>query len=97
MTRQAQRWQIWKIATATAGCAVLSTVLFWLPTLVGTSGGEQPKDPLTRNPVLTLTSFTVMLAAAAAILSILGLIWLVVRIREARTPVWQRKRKKRRY
>jgi hypothetical protein len=38
-----------------------------------------------------------MLAIGAGIAAVLGVIWLVIRIRDDRTPAWKKKIKKRRF
>ena len=97
MTKRTGRWPIWKIAAATGGCAAAAAVLFWLSAVTDQAGGEQATDPLTRTPALTFSVFLMMMAIAVAILAVLGMIWLGFRIQEARTPVWERRgRRKRR-
>lgn len=96
MPRSAERWPIWKIATASAGCAAVAAALFWLSRLAEQLGTPTTTGPSTRTPALTLPSFIMMLALMAAILAVLSAVWLGFRIREARTPAWKRSRKKRR-
>ncbi|MCK4342323.1 MAG: hypothetical protein KAY37_11440 [Phycisphaerae bacterium] len=94
--KQPKRWPIWKIAVATVACALGSAVLFWLSALADTTGGEPTTSPATRTQAMTLTTFLMMLAVAAAILSGLSVLWLAVRVREARRPAWERGKKRRR-
>jgi hypothetical protein len=97
MTKPPDRWPIWKIAVTTAGCAAGAAALYGLSVLAESAVGEPPEGPYGRKPALTLPGFVMMLATGAGILSVLGIIWLVFRIREARMPAWKRPgRKKRR-
>jgi hypothetical protein len=96
MGKHTTRWPIWKIAAATGGLAAVAALLFWLSAVTDQAGGEQATDPLTRAPVLSFSVFLMMMAIAVAILGVLGLVWLGFRIQEARTPVWERRGKKKR-
>lgn len=89
MSKRPQRWPIWKISVATAGCAVASGVLFWLSTVVQ-HVGKAPTTAPAAGGATALPSFVLMMGVLAAILALLGVLWLVIRIREARTPVWKR-------
>ena len=97
MRKRRKRWAIWKIALATVGCALLSGVLFWTSAFLDKALEEQGADPLTQAPVMTLSSFVMMVGMATGILSVLGVVWLIVRIQDARTPVWKKPGKKKRY
>ena len=46
---------------------------------------------------MSISSVLIMFAAAAALLAILGAIWLVARIRDARTPAWKKGGSKKRF
>ena len=96
MSKHTTRWPIWRIAATTGGCAAVATLLFWVSAVTDQAGGEQTTDPLTRTPALSFSVFLMMMAIAVAILGVLGLVWLAFRIQEARTPVWERRGKKRR-
>lgn len=89
MSKHAQRWPIWKISAATAGCAVAAGVLIWLSTAVQ-HVGKAPTTAPAAGGATALPSFVLMMGVMAAILALLGALWLAVRIREARTPPWKR-------
>jgi len=93
MPKHAQRWSIWKIAAATAGCAAAAALLFVLSHLASNLGGEAAEGPLRRNPALTLPGFLLMLGSAAGVFALLGGVWLGVRIREWRLPAWKRRKR----
>jgi hypothetical protein len=95
MSKRIERWPIWKIAAAALGCVVLCPLLFWLSTLAE-NGGEQTADPGTPAPVLTLSAMIGMLGLVAGALGILSIVWLAVRIQDARTPAWKKRLKKKR-
>ncbi|UCE62251.1 MAG: hypothetical protein JSU63_11165 [Phycisphaerales bacterium] len=97
MTKKAKRWPIWKIAVSTSTCLVVSPLLFWLSGLAEEAIDQQTADPAQGNPVVTVSSLVTMLGMVAAMLGILGIIWLVVRIRDARTPAWKKRAKKERF
>lgn len=94
MTRRDQRWPIWKIALAVAGCASTCALLLWLSAVAAPPETETAKG--TETPVLTVPTFLQMSGAAVGMLTILGVIWLVSRIRESRIPVWERKKPRKR-
>jgi hypothetical protein len=96
MTKKAERWPLWKIVAATLGCAAGGGVLLWLSALLGKTEGEQPGSPLPRPPALTFSGFLMMVGVAGMVLAALGLVWLGFRVREAWTPAWKRRGKKRR-
>ena len=96
MARQRKRWSTWKIVVAAVGCAVLAGVLFWLSALMERTLGEPSGGPSAQPSVVTIPSFIMILAVTAVILSVLGLVWLVLRIRDARIPVWEKRGKKKR-
>ena len=91
MTKPVKRWPIWKIAVATVGCALLAGVLLWFSLFIQPDAAADPDTP---NPAMTLPSFLMMLATAAGLLSLLCLVWLMLRIRESRIPAWKRRGKK---
>lgn len=97
MSRRSGRWPIWKIAVATVGCALLCPAFYWLSMLADTSVGQDDAAPSTPAPMYTLSSLIVTLSVGSAIFAVLGVIWLVARIRDARTPTWKKKLKKRRF
>jgi hypothetical protein len=96
MTKPPERWPLWKIVAATLACAAIAAVLLWLSALVGETEGERAAAPGSRTRGLTFSGFLMMPGVAAAVLSVLGVVWLGFRIREARTPAWKRRAKKRR-
>ena len=67
MPKRSERWPIWKIAVATAGCALLAGGLPWLSRLAEKVGGEPTTLPSGRQPALTVSSFVMMMAIAAGI------------------------------
>ena len=97
MTKRVKRWPIWKIALATVGCWVSAALLFWLSLLadrIAPAGSANSDSP---PAVFTLPTFVSMVAMAVSLLGALGLIWLILRIRDARIPAWKKRdRKKRR-
>ena len=97
MGKRAKRWPVWKIAAATLACGVTSPALFWLATYAEKAIDEQASDPTGRAPILTVSSLVTVAAIGAGIAAVLGFIWLVVRIRDERTPAWKKKIKKRRF
>ncbi len=94
--KKSTRWPIWKITAYTAACAVGCPLLFWLSRLVD-QADKQSTSPGGGSPMLTISSFLMMIGIAIGMLGVLGVIWLFFRIREARTPVWKRKSKKKRF
>ena len=96
MSKPPERWPLWKIVAATLACAAVGVVLLWVSALVGGTEGEQSASPLPGRPTLTFSGFLMMVAMAAIVLGVLGVIWLGFRIREARLPAWKRRGKKRR-
>jgi hypothetical protein len=96
MKKRPERWPIRKIAVAVAGCAAAAAVLFSLSALSYEGGGEETAEPVKRDPMFTISGFFMMFGVAAAVLGILGIGWLVIRVREARRPVWQRQGKRKR-
>ncbi len=97
MTKKVKRWAIWKIAVSTTACLVVSPLLFWLSGLAAEAIDKETVDPTRGSPVVTFSSLFTMLGMVAAMLGILGIVWLVVRIRDARTPAWKKKAKKERF
>jgi hypothetical protein len=96
MAKRSKRWPIWKIAAATAACGVACPVLLWLSTVVD-EWLKQPSAPGgSRTSPMSVSSVLMMLAVAAALLAVLSAIWLVARIRDARTPDWKRRKSKKR-
>lgn len=97
MGKRTKRWPIWKIATAAGACVLLSPVLFWFSAFLEKALKEEGTDPSGQTPMLTLSSLVMMFGMAVGLLGVLGLIWLVVRIQDARTPAWKKQAKKRRF
>ena len=96
MKKQAKRWPIWKLTLVTVGCGLAAAALFWLSAFVDTASSGLTTNPAGRSLALTPGSFIMMAAAVAAALGILAGIRLVSRIWEARLPVWERGRGKKR-
>jgi len=96
MSKPISRWPTWKIAVWTAGCAVACPALFWLA-LFADQKLEKPTSPAGPGSVLTIPSLVMMVAALAGLLAVMGAAWLVVRIRDARTPTWQKRGHKKRF
>lgn len=94
MGKRTTRWPIWKIALTAGGCAAAAVILFWLSVFMGTCVPDET-DPASQAQLLTFPGFIMVLGVAATMLSILCIIWLVVRIREARIPPWERGKKSR--
>ncbi|MFH0980874.1 MAG: hypothetical protein V2A79_04975 [Planctomycetota bacterium] len=95
MTKPSRRWPMWRIGAAGVLCALTAGVLFWLSTYLERWSRHETSD---QNSItlLTVPGFIQILGMAAAILAILGFVWLGVRIKEARTPPWERKGKSKR-
>jgi len=96
MTKREKRWPIWKIAAATAGAAALAIALFGLSVFLGKAAGPATTNPSGQNAASTLPDLIVLLSTMVGVLTVLGLIWLGFRIREARLPVWERGQRRRR-
>jgi len=96
MARREQRWPIWKIAASTGGCIVAAVVLVWLSRLAERVAGPVTTNPDTRTPAMSFPAFLLMLALMAGILAVLGMLWLVLRLREASKPAWERGGRRRR-
>jgi hypothetical protein len=94
MVRRDQRWPIWKIALAVAGCGSACALLLWLSTVAAPPETESAEAQETA--MLTVPIFLQMTGTAVGMLTILGVIWLVSRIRESRIPVWERKKPRKR-
>jgi protein-S-isoprenylcysteine O-methyltransferase Ste14 len=97
MKKKAKRWPIWKIAVSATAFLAVSPLLFWLSGLVEEAIDKETADPARGTQIVTFSSLITMLGMVAAMLGILGVAWLVVRIRDARTPAWKKKAKKERF
>ena len=87
MSKPPQRWPLWKIAAGTAGCAVASGALIWLSRYMERPG----TGDAARTGTMTPAAFLLMVGVMSGILTVLGAIWLVLRVREARKPAWERR------
>ena len=94
MAKRDQRWPIWKIATTAAGLVAAAVLLFVLSTLAGEP--EVLDDDSAQPPLLTVSTFLIMLGTGLSMLAALSIGWLIWRIRESRIPVWERKKPRRR-
>jgi Na+/melibiose symporter-like transporter len=92
MTKKGSRWPIWKIVVMAAGLALVAVVMFVLAAI---SGAAVEDDAEAAQAVLTLPTFLIMLGVAFGMLSALSVLWLVLRVREARMPVWERNERRR--
>lgn len=92
MARKTKRWPLWKITAAAVIFALASGALFYLSSVAGNLTEEQPAGD--QPQLLTVPIFVMIMGVAAAMLCLLCLVWLGVRIKEARTPPWERKKKK---
>ena len=97
MKKQAKRWPIWKIAVADVGCAAAAFVLFWLSWWLYGLDAKQASEPYERNPTLSVSNILTAVGILAVALCLLGMVWLIIRIREARTPAWKRPHKRKRH
>jgi hypothetical protein len=52
-------------------------------------------DDAAGQAVITVPTFLIMLGVAFGMLSALSVLWLVLRVREARMPVWERNERRR--
>jgi hypothetical protein len=96
MKKQKKRWPIWKIGLATGGCALGSLLVFTAAVIVDRAVSVGGDDPTARKPVMDLPGVLAALGMAFGMLAVLGIIWLVYRIRSDRIPVWEKKVKKKR-
>ena len=89
MRKRTKRWPIWKIAVTGLSCVVGAGVLLWLSGYLDRLGIAKAaeQDP---NTLLTLPGFVLVLCMAALLLAVVCFIWLGLRIKEARTPPWER-------
>ena len=95
MSKRSQRWPIWRIAVTAVLCLVAAGILFWLSVFLEQLGPEESGDP-NATAVITLPGFILILGMGASMLGAICLVWLGLRIKEARTPPWERKKKPRR-
>jgi hypothetical protein len=96
MSKPPRRWSIWKVAGSTMLCFMIAGVLFCLSYYMHRLGGETTTQPEAEG-VLTFPGFVMVLGLGVSMLGIICCIWLGFRIKEARTPPWERKgRSKRR-
>ena len=92
--KKSTRWSIRKITVATAAAAVACPILAVVSRMLDLNdSGSTTSAP---KATLSLSTFLLMLSILAGMLAVLSAIWLIARIREARTPAWKRKTKKKR-
>jgi len=89
MTSHRQRWPIWKIAAATLVCLIAAIVLFVLS--VHAAPQDTSPDAARQEPLITLPTFLLMLGMLGSMLTVLGAGWLAYRIKDARTPAWEKR------
>jgi len=95
MSKRSKRWPIWRIAVSGISCVLGAGAVFCLGVYLdklGVSGG--PEQDTTQ--VFALPGFFMMLGMGVFMLAVVCFIWLGLRIKEARTPPWERKGKSRR-
>ena len=95
MSKPPKHWPLWKIAVTSVSCVVAAGVLVGLsfyPHLLGV--GETPDQGT--DQLFALPGFFLMLGMAFLMLAVVCLVWLGLRIKEARTPPWERKPKRKR-
>ena len=95
MSKRRQRWPMWKIAVFGAICVVAAVGLFSISAYLDSVEELSTPDPKSAG-VLSLPGFALILGMAASMLALIFLTWLGLRVREARTPPWERKAKSRR-
>jgi F0F1-type ATP synthase membrane subunit c/vacuolar-type H+-ATPase subunit K len=97
MKKQKKRWPIWKIGLATGGCALGSVLVFTAAVIVDRAVSAGGDDPTARRSVMDLPGVLAAFGMALGMLAVLGIVWLVYRIRSDRIPAWEKnvKRKKR--
>ena len=95
MSKNVKRWPTWKIAAGGIGCIGAAAGLFWLSVFLGRVEGLNSNDADTGG-VLALPGFVLILGMAASMLALLSFVWFGLRIKEARTPPWERKTKSKR-
>ena len=96
MKKKNTRWSNLKIFLGTLACALIAPGLFWLGSYVDAALETASRDPSSPTPALRPSSLLTMLGVAGVLLSLLGVIWLIARIRDARTPAWEKRGKKKR-
>lgn len=95
MRKRSKRWPIWRIAGAGVLCVVAAVCLFcasvYLDKLGIAETGQQDYTSM-----LTFPLFLLMLGMGMCMLAVIFFIKLGLRIKEARTPPWERKSKSKR-
>ncbi len=92
MSKRPKRWPIWKITCGGIACVIAAVVLFSLSVYIGRNEALAEAS----SGLLTLAGFVMVLGMGASMLVVVFCIWLGVRIKEARTPPWERKGKSKR-
>lgn len=95
MTKHQSRWPLWKIGLTTAICAVSSGVLFWLAALAQGALPKATTAPSDPSAAVGLPNMIILFGLIGAVLTLMGLLWLGLRLWELRKPVWERGKKKR--
>ncbi|MCK4661189.1 MAG: hypothetical protein KAV82_16840 [Phycisphaerae bacterium] len=97
MSKRSKRWPIWKIAAAGILCVLVAGGLFWLSSAMKSldqeDGGEADNSP---SGILELPGFVQILGMGLLMIAMVFFVWLGLRVKEARTPPWERKRKSKR-
>ena len=97
MSKVPKRWPLWKNAGAGVLCIVVAVLLFlgsgWMERAVDASGAPDSGSA----DVLPLSGFLMILGMAVSMLALIVFIRLGLRIKEARTPPWERPKKKKRF
>jgi hypothetical protein len=92
MGKPPKRWPMWKIGGSGGLCVVAAVVSFWLSGYLRHLGGDEAV-PTGSNNIMAIPSFAIILGMTASMLGLFCFGWLGWRIKEARTPVWERKGK----
>ena len=96
MGKKVKRWPMWRFAAGAVVCAAGSVFLLWLSVFTERATVVPGAAPDTPKSALSLPTLIMAFGVGALILSVLCVVWLVMRIRDARIPPWERGRKKRR-
>ncbi len=95
MSRAAGRWSKRKIGLALAICVAAAVALFWLSQVVEPEQQQDSDLSGSQRALLTVPTFLMMMGTVASMLAALSVGWLVYRIKDDRTPAWEKKPRRR--
>jgi len=94
MSKNSAKWPMWKIILALVACAVSSVGLFVASRVVKPEvQGDIPVDPSAQS-IVTASTLLLMLSTMAGVLTVLCVVWVVFRVRDARIPPWEKNKKR---